>query len=87
MASLILPLLGPKRVAHILGVEVETLGAWRRRGYGPPWYRIGRKVKYSAHELRAWMKRQEVAGALNLAQHKAGETRDADKTTCRDFET
>jgi hypothetical protein len=56
------PLLDPVTVARILGVEVETLGAWRRKGYGPPWYRIGKKIKYSAAELDVWMKAQMNAG-------------------------
>ena len=39
------PLLGATRVSRILGVEVETLGAWRKKGYGPRWYRIGKKIE------------------------------------------
>jgi hypothetical protein len=48
----------PDQVARALGVEVETLGAWRRRGYGPRWYRIGKKIKYAEPDLRAWMSAQ-----------------------------
>lgn len=51
-------LLEPTRVARVLGVEVETLGAWRRKGYGPRWYRIGKKVRYSEADLRLWMSTQ-----------------------------
>jgi len=49
------PLLTPSRVARILGIEVETLAAWRRKEYGPPWYRIGKKIRYSEAEILSWM--------------------------------
>ncbi len=65
MASLIEPLLEPVRVARILGVESETLGAWRRKGYGPRWYRIGKKIKYSEADLRAWMSAQASVAQAN----------------------
>jgi hypothetical protein len=52
------PLLEPSRVALILGVEVETLATWRRKKYGPRWYRIGKKIRYSEADLRAWMNAQ-----------------------------
>jgi len=52
------PLLDQVKVARILGIEIETLGSWRRKGYGPRWYRIGRKIRYAAPDLRAWMSAQ-----------------------------
>ena len=52
------PLLNPRKLARLLGVEVETLSAWRRKGYGPRCYRIGRKIKYSEADLRTWMSAQ-----------------------------
>jgi len=51
-------LLDPGKVARLLGVEVQTLGAWRRKGYGPRWYVIGRKIKYSEADLRGWINAQ-----------------------------
>ena len=32
--------------AELLGVPVGTLYGWRHQGEGPPWYRIGRHVRY-----------------------------------------
>jgi hypothetical protein len=55
MSCLTEPLLEPRRVARLLGVEVETLGVWRRRGYGPHWYRIGREIRYAEQDLQIWM--------------------------------
>ena len=58
MSCLLEPLLEPTKVARLLGVEVETLGAWRRRGYGPRWYRIGKKIRYAEADFRVWMNAQ-----------------------------
>jgi len=58
MNRLLEPLLEPTKVARLLGVEVETLGVWRRRGYGPRWYRIGKKIRYAEPDLRTWMSAQ-----------------------------
>lgn len=58
MDVLVEPLLDSGRVSKLLGVEPATLAAWRKRCYGPPWYRIGKKIKYSEHDLRRWMSTQ-----------------------------
>lgn len=58
MNRLLEPLLGATKVARLLGIEEQTLGAWRRRGYGPRWYRVGKKVKYAEEDLRAWLDAQ-----------------------------
>ena len=58
MSCLTESLLDSARVARLLGVEAETLGAWRRRGYGPRWYRIGKKVKYTERDVNIWMEAQ-----------------------------
>ena len=61
-SSLLQPLLDSARVARLLGVEVETLGAWRRKGFGPPWHRIGKRVRYTETDLRIWMDAQAKRG-------------------------
>lgn len=58
MSCLLEPLMEPLKVARLLGVEVETLAAWRRRAYGPRWYRIGKKIRYAERDLRVWMNAQ-----------------------------
>jgi hypothetical protein len=74
MDSLIEPLLPSTRVARLLGIEVETLGTWRRRGYGPQWYKIGKKIKYSEVDLRGWMLDQaHPAGSKRRADGSAGD--------------
>jgi hypothetical protein len=68
MSSVIDLLLDPQRVSLLLGVEVETLGVWRRRGYGPRWYRVGKKIKYSMPDIEGWMTAQAGSGATIAAQ-------------------
>jgi excisionase family DNA binding protein len=45
-------------VAAYLRVPVETLYAWRKRGYGPPAARLGRHLRYDVADVRAWVKGQ-----------------------------
>lgn len=37
--------------AEFLGVSVRTLQAWRVRGGGPPYLKIGRAVRYTRRAL------------------------------------
>jgi hypothetical protein len=57
-SSVLQPLLDSSKVARLLGIEVETLAAWRRKNYGPRWYRLGRNVRYTETDLRLWMNGQ-----------------------------
>jgi hypothetical protein len=65
MNSVIEPLLDPVRVARLLGVGVATLAAWRRREYGPCWFRIGKKVKYAWIDVQAWLSVQASGVPIN----------------------
>ncbi len=46
--------------AAVLNVEPKTLQAWRCRGVGPRWVKVGRLVKYSPDSLNAWIEAQTV---------------------------
>lgn len=48
-------------VSDYLGLAVATLYGWRCRGYGPPAYRLGNKVRYRPDEVRAWVEAQRTA--------------------------
>ncbi len=41
-------------LAVYLNTEVETLRAWRKRGYGPPGVRLGHRVQYSWAAIKKW---------------------------------
>jgi hypothetical protein len=46
-------------VADFLGTKVETLRTWRKRGCGPPWYKLGSKlVRYRLGEVVGWANSQ-----------------------------
>ena len=39
---------------------VGTLSVWRRRGLGPPFFKIGRRVFYLGSDLNQWCDSQRV---------------------------
>jgi len=59
------------QAAIFLGVSVRTLQAWRIRGGGPPYVKIGRAVRY---QRRALVTFQE--------QHTVASTTEADAAYC-----
>lgn len=47
--------LGDEReAAALLKISARTLQAWRCRGGGPPYYKIGRSVRYDLSQLPEW---------------------------------
>jgi predicted DNA-binding transcriptional regulator AlpA len=44
------------QAADFLGISVRTLQAWRVRGGGPRYVKIGRSVRYQRRELTAFQK-------------------------------
>jgi predicted DNA-binding transcriptional regulator AlpA len=46
--------LNENQAAEFLGVSVRTLQAWRVRGGGPPYVKIGRAVRYQRRALIAF---------------------------------
>jgi hypothetical protein len=39
-------------------VPVATIYAWRRMGYGPLGYRIGKRISYRPSDVQRWMVEQ-----------------------------
>ena len=48
----------PAEVADYLGVPVNTLTAWRYRGTGPRYCKIGRHVRYRWSDVEAFVAAQ-----------------------------
>lgn len=48
------PFLSIKEVAARCGVTPRTLQYWRHRRFGPPFVRMGDRVRYLAAEFEAW---------------------------------
>ncbi|KIX79604.1 DNA-binding protein [Streptomyces sp. MBRL 601] len=45
----------PLDLADLLGVPVETVYQWRRKGTGPRGFRVGRHLRYDPEDVRAWV--------------------------------
>ena len=48
-------LLDQEKAAERLGVAPKTMEAWRHRGGGPPYLKIGRLCKYRSSDLQSWI--------------------------------
>ena len=46
--------LEPKAAAAYLNVSVRCLEEWRKRGTGPKWRKVGKRVFYSVSDLDAY---------------------------------
>ncbi len=55
------PCLDERQAARFFSVSSEALRAWRRRGKGPRFYKIGgHLVRYSVADLVAWKESQQA---------------------------
>ena len=52
-----------QEVAKLLKVPVTTIYAWNRRGEGPPYYKVGRKLRYRKSNARKWLAEHLVSRA------------------------
>lgn len=43
-----------------IAVSEQTLACWRMRGFGPPFLKIGRFVRYSLEDVEAWLESNRV---------------------------
>ena len=53
-------LLNESCVAKQLDCEVKTLQAWRCRGGGPPFVRVGRLIRYKPDDVQAWVESRRM---------------------------
>ena len=49
-----------REVAELLGLSVATLRAWRHRGKGPRFLRLGRSVRYLPSDLNDFVRASAV---------------------------
>lgn len=49
------PVCGIEEAAKACGRSVSTLRAWRRRGEGPPSFKVGRRIAYRRVEVADWV--------------------------------
>ncbi len=43
-----------------LATPINTLLHWRKLGNGPPWYKLGRRVRYARADVDAWVASRAV---------------------------
>jgi hypothetical protein len=53
--------LNETQTAEFLGVSTRTLQAWRVRGGGPSFMKLGRAVRYQRRELIAFQRQRTVS--------------------------
>ena len=59
--------LSVQEVAKLLKVPVSAIYAWNRRGVGPPFYKVGRKLRYRKSNARKWLAKHLVSRAVCVA--------------------
>lgn len=59
-------LLNETQAAEYLGLSVRTLQAWRVRGGGPVFVKLGRAVRYRPDDLNAWINERMAASTSAL---------------------
>jgi predicted DNA-binding transcriptional regulator AlpA len=55
-------LLKSTELAEAFGLEDNTLRIWRARGEGPPYYKIGKSVRYDEERVREYLEDREREG-------------------------
>jgi excisionase family DNA binding protein len=51
-------LLSAEELSSYLDVPIKTIYDWRRTGHGPTALRIGRHLRYTVTDVRAWLESQ-----------------------------
>jgi phage terminase Nu1 subunit (DNA packaging protein) len=64
--------LNENQAAEFLGVSVRTLQAWRVRGGGPVYCKIGRAVRYQRRVLVSFQQEHTVSSTSETDSKKAG---------------
>jgi predicted DNA-binding transcriptional regulator AlpA len=62
------PILPPSEAAAELHVEPQTLAAWRHRGEGPRYVKIGKLVFYRPSDIREWLATRVTEPTRNAAR-------------------
>jgi len=50
-------LISPLQAAQALELSPRTLERWRAHGLGPPYVRVGRRIRYLVCDITAWVER------------------------------
>jgi len=64
-------LYGESVISKKLDCEEKTLQAWRSRGGGPPFVKIGRLVRYRGCDVKQWINSRTVRSTSELPSRGA----------------
>lgn len=64
-------LMDQERLAGLLGVSPATLEAWRCRGCGPVFVKVGKLVRYHPDDVRAFIQARRRGGPSRLQTNRA----------------
>lgn len=53
-------LLTPEEAGQVLRLSVRQLETWRYLGTGPPYFKVGRAVRYRLADLNTWLTAQRI---------------------------
>lgn len=56
-------LVSPTQLSEYTGIPVQTLANWRWRAEGPPWFKLGRHVRYRWSDVEKWLDANAQGGA------------------------
>lgn len=65
-----------REVSHLLGLSVATLRAWRHRGQGPRFLRLGRAVRYLPVDLQDFVRASAVDARAGLPSDRQTDTKE-----------
>ena len=77
------PFLTPAQLATRWNTTIATLSQWRWKGYGPKFYKIGRRISYRIHDVELFeMSKQRESTSDNELTDSGFSNRDhcLDKT-------
>ena len=52
--------LTPKDIAADIGISTASLANWRAKGVGPPYLKLGKKIRYPQRDYVAWRESTRV---------------------------
>lgn len=58
------PFVTTDTAARFLSLSPHSLECYRSGGYGPPYYKFGKSVRYAVSDLESWIARQRVANRI-----------------------
>jgi excisionase family DNA binding protein len=56
-------LLSPDEVAAYLDIPVSTIHYWRGIGKGPPGFKVGKRLRFRASDVAAWVEERKGVSA------------------------